>query len=595
MSSTTSTRSGESPSLSFTEFLERMKSPAAADLVRTIKNFIRDFETRHKAETLDSEMSSALVQQFLAQMDVSFREHPMWCNGPAEDLEKAAEGLEKYLMSKIWSKTFSGSHEDRDRDERYYRIAAALSFVDLQTLMAENVDIVPEPDLLSAAIEELRRMDKYKAPYDKLLCLVNTKTLVEDIVGSAVRSGANIGGADAFFPIFLLVVIKAQLHNLASNIEYIRRYRAKPRLSGQFDYMLANLESAAMYLDTVDWKHLKISQDEFLARLAEAGIPEAHLELISQRNSGHVLTPEVVPGNLKNAAQTDSQLYGLEESLARKNADDTISNEVVANLIDLEMEHKFQSDRNDESSDLHNKVVDALDTTQGKMDGNLLSPIADDTCKDVDISDEEAHLATVQDTPSTSKLTEPKSLLDQNGVEDQANDVLEPETTNDIVSPDSESALVGVLTNGVSVVMKEEASGRLLERYPWMYASAQDLTIRDVYSLLSAYRELALQHEVIIAALKEEDTKSGACSSNCIASSARDSSKKGNKATTSKILDLDNNWHEVAKDLLRRLSYDDAGDFAESSTVNDGNTMQNLDVRSMLLSLFGSSTRLQGK
>ena len=180
-------------------------------------------------------------------------------------------------MSKVWPRTFAASEEDRDRDERYSRLAHALSFVDLSTLMGQ--DVTPDEALLSIAVGELLRMDRYKAPRDKLLCLVNVKTLVEDIVVAAARQGAAIGGADAFFPVLLLVVIRARLPRLASNIEYIRRFRGRSRLSGQSDYMLCNLESAAVYLDTVDWKHLKISQEEFLTRLADAGIPEAHMEL----------------------------------------------------------------------------------------------------------------------------------------------------------------------------------------------------------------------------------------------------------------------------------------------------------------------------
>ena len=116
-------------------------------------------------------------------------------------------------------------------------------------------------------------MEQYKAPRDKLLCLVNVKTMVENIVGLAAKAGANIGGAlracpyaaghqllagvlwlaegahaaahlqpthsppapapplpatgaDAFFPAFLFVVIRSRLPRLASNVEYIKRYRA---------------------------------------------------------------------------------------------------------------------------------------------------------------------------------------------------------------------------------------------------------------------------------------------------------------------------------------------------------------------------------
>lgn len=42
---------------------------------------------------------------------------------------------------------------------------------------------------------EVLKMDRYKAPRDKLLCLVNVKTMVEGVVAAAARAGANVGGA----------------------------------------------------------------------------------------------------------------------------------------------------------------------------------------------------------------------------------------------------------------------------------------------------------------------------------------------------------------------------------------------------------------
>lgn len=48
-------------------------------------------------------------------------------------------------------------------------------------------------------------------------------------------------GADAFFPVFLFIVIRSRLPRLASNVEYIKRFRMRSRLHGQFDYMLCNL------------------------------------------------------------------------------------------------------------------------------------------------------------------------------------------------------------------------------------------------------------------------------------------------------------------------------------------------------------------
>lgn len=48
--------------LSFSDFLERMKEPAAADLVRAIKAFIRQFEERGAGHWSDPEADSARVQ-----------------------------------------------------------------------------------------------------------------------------------------------------------------------------------------------------------------------------------------------------------------------------------------------------------------------------------------------------------------------------------------------------------------------------------------------------------------------------------------------------------------------------------------------------
>lgn len=244
------------------------------------------------------------------------------------------QGLEKYVMSKVWPGTFGVWQEDRDRDERYVRLMAALAFVDLPTLMGAEEGEAVEADaaLLDLAVAELLKVERYKAPRDKLLCLVNVKTMVEGIVAAAAAQGANIGGgwvffqllpllghvfsrtaglcgcwsmfraalsylcvmgcsglaaafydclaaclpecqhvaarltrgsgcrppphpcvgwlmtpagADAFFPVFLYVVMRSRLPHLASNVEYVKRFRSAPRLSGQFDYMLCNLVSGS--------------------------------------------------------------------------------------------------------------------------------------------------------------------------------------------------------------------------------------------------------------------------------------------------------------------------------------------------------------
>jgi len=95
------------------------------------------------------EADSTLVQGFLARMEASFRVHPCWRGATPEVVEQAVEGLEKYLMSKLYPRTFAASREDADRDERYLRLTTALAFVPLSTLLGSEVE--PEAALMAAA------------------------------------------------------------------------------------------------------------------------------------------------------------------------------------------------------------------------------------------------------------------------------------------------------------------------------------------------------------------------------------------------------------------------------------------------------------
>jgi len=279
-------------SMSFTEFLEAMKDPRASDLVRSIKIFIKSFEEqqkkrrRHgKSESEALQEDGVMVQEFVERMEGIIYGHVLWKDGAS--VQDAVEGLEKYVMSKIWGTTFGIAEEDRDKDERYKRLCDALEFLDLNTVLGDGMvlenDIIDSLNVCIAnAQEHMSKMDRYKAPRDKLLCLVNVQKILEDGIEGVHSS--SFGGADAFFPLMILTVVRAKPPCLCSNIEYIRRFRGR-RMSGKFDFMLSYLESVAMYLDTVDWKDLKISQDEFLARLTRAGIPEAELQLNATREN----------------------------------------------------------------------------------------------------------------------------------------------------------------------------------------------------------------------------------------------------------------------------------------------------------------------
>ncbi len=57
------------------------------------------------------------MQDFLAYMgNTAFPQHPLWAGSSPEDLESAIEGLEKYLLTKLYDRTFGVDALDRERD-----------------------------------------------------------------------------------------------------------------------------------------------------------------------------------------------------------------------------------------------------------------------------------------------------------------------------------------------------------------------------------------------------------------------------------------------------------------------------------------------
>ena len=98
--------------LSFAAFLERMRNPAASDVVRAIKAFLTDFASLPP----DAERDSARVQHFLSTTEATFRAHPLWRGASEEELEASGEGLEKYLLTKLHGRTFAVVEEDVEKD-----------------------------------------------------------------------------------------------------------------------------------------------------------------------------------------------------------------------------------------------------------------------------------------------------------------------------------------------------------------------------------------------------------------------------------------------------------------------------------------------
>ncbi|KAF0931457.1 hypothetical protein E2562_004581 [Oryza meyeriana var. granulata] len=49
-------------------------------------------------------------------MEIAIRYHPLWANATNQEIDDALEGLEKYIMTKLFDRTFASSAEDVKTD-----------------------------------------------------------------------------------------------------------------------------------------------------------------------------------------------------------------------------------------------------------------------------------------------------------------------------------------------------------------------------------------------------------------------------------------------------------------------------------------------
>ncbi len=84
---------------SFQDFVDKMRHKSAINLVRKIKKFIYDVNKNDYTEDLPDR-----VINFLSDVMQEISEHSQWKNASEQEMDNAREGIEKYVMTKIYSK-----------------------------------------------------------------------------------------------------------------------------------------------------------------------------------------------------------------------------------------------------------------------------------------------------------------------------------------------------------------------------------------------------------------------------------------------------------------------------------------------------------
>lgn len=250
-------------------FCDMLRHPSAKPLVARTRNFVERFpsgQSRYDA--------GDRVHKFLTDAERLMFEDIVVFMAEADEQGRlnAAEGLEKMVMGRLYPKTFAIEASDEEEDATLKKHIDGLSWVEPKHLGIPSFELSLWPLLL----EELRQMNAFKCPCDKLTCIVNACHVINDLLK---RTQSEIGtsrplSADDFLPLLIFALIKANPPRLHSNVEFIAAFRHPSRLNGEYAYWMTMVMSAKEFVKQAGPATLDISPEEY-ARLYEESLSNA--------------------------------------------------------------------------------------------------------------------------------------------------------------------------------------------------------------------------------------------------------------------------------------------------------------------------------
>ncbi|ADV23481.1 Hypothetical protein CGB_G3250C [Cryptococcus gattii WM276] len=276
-SSTSTTRDQEAsdkekePVFNFQGFLKDLKQKSAEPVARYLKSFLSNFVK--KPFTVNEQIK--LIHDFLAFISEKMVQVEPWKSQSSAEFDNALEAMEKLVMNRLYNYTFTPqlvtsqpiTTDDLERDRVFSQRVRLFGWI-----REKQLD-VPEGEaaqgFLGFAEQELLKINHYKAPRDKMICILNCCKVIFGLIRNVY--GAESGGADAFIPILIFIVLRANPDNLISNLEYIQRFRSTPKLQGEAAYYLSSISGAIQFIETMDASSLSnITQAEFESNVESA-------------------------------------------------------------------------------------------------------------------------------------------------------------------------------------------------------------------------------------------------------------------------------------------------------------------------------------
>ncbi|KAJ1878597.1 hypothetical protein LPJ66_011859, partial [Kickxella alabastrina] len=166
----------ESDGFNYNDFLQQLRHPAAKPLARTVKSFLTEFARRPM--TLNEQVR--FVHDFLDFIGDRMRDNPVWQMMDERQFENAREGMEKLVMNRLYHLCFSPeAADDAEKDHVVREKMGLFRWITLGHLDLDELAAAPQAEaFLVFARAELLKMNNFKAPRDKVICILNCCTVI---------------------------------------------------------------------------------------------------------------------------------------------------------------------------------------------------------------------------------------------------------------------------------------------------------------------------------------------------------------------------------------------------------------------------------
>ncbi|KAJ9461739.1 Vacuolar protein sorting-associated protein 9A [Diplonema papillatum] len=225
-------------------FIAKMRDPKAMPLARAVKRFIAQVAARATDEAADQDEVqkelAARVDEFHEEIFKELQLNDLWVDAGAEELTHAKEGMRKYLLCKIHPHSFGKRAQTSAQDALLDRQLARFDTCPSAFLTPQSVHQHPRwPE----AVEQLKKVNEFKSPVDKLVCISNSCRLMFMICQGKSPTPPT---ADELVRALRHVVFEAKVAQLPSNIEYTLQYEASKLDAASEDVVFLSSIAAAV-------------------------------------------------------------------------------------------------------------------------------------------------------------------------------------------------------------------------------------------------------------------------------------------------------------------------------------------------------------